>query len=52
MPSPVDEAIVRRALSDSECMTWHPGNDEMLNKMTSHTGPNHNTKGLPPASDG
>ena len=43
---------MRRALSDSECMMWYPGNDEVLNNIKSHTGPNHDTKGLPPASDG
>jgi major vault protein len=30
LPSPVDEVLVRRALSDTECMTWYPGNDEVL----------------------
>jgi major vault protein len=30
LPSPVDEVIVRRVLSDSECQTWYPGNDEVL----------------------
>jgi len=30
LPSPVDEVIVRRSLSDTECMTWYPGNDEVL----------------------
>jgi major vault protein len=30
LPSPVDEVIVRRALSEQECQTWYPGNDEVL----------------------
>jgi major vault protein len=30
LPSPVDEVIVRRALSEAECQTWYPGNDEVL----------------------
>lgn len=30
LPSPVDEVIVRRALSEGECQTWYPGNDEVL----------------------
>ncbi|MFO0634637.1 MAG: hypothetical protein U0168_17475 [Nannocystaceae bacterium] len=30
LPNPVDEVIVRRVLSDKECMVWYPGNDEAL----------------------
>ncbi|MCA9495059.1 MAG: hypothetical protein KC621_34260, partial [Myxococcales bacterium] len=30
LPNPVDEVIVRRILSDRECETWYPGNDEAL----------------------
>jgi len=30
LPNPVDEVIVRRVLSDRECQTWYPGNDEAL----------------------
>jgi major vault protein len=30
LPNPVDEIIVRRVLSDRECATWYPGNDEAL----------------------
>ncbi|MEZ4363419.1 MAG: hypothetical protein R3B48_24810 [Kofleriaceae bacterium] len=30
LPSPVDEVIVRRVLSDRECATWYPGNAEVL----------------------
>jgi len=28
LPNPVDEVIVRRALSERECSTWYPGNEE------------------------
>jgi major vault protein len=28
LPNPTDEVIVRRILSDKECQTWYPGNDE------------------------
>jgi major vault protein len=31
LPSPVDEVIVRRVLSEGECLTWYPGNSEVLN---------------------
>ncbi|MCC6999633.1 MAG: hypothetical protein IT370_33820 [Deltaproteobacteria bacterium] len=30
LPNPTDEVIVRRVLTDKECMTWYPGNDEAL----------------------
>ena len=30
LPNPVDEVIVRRALSDRECATWYPANAEVL----------------------
>ena len=30
LPNPVGEVIVRRILTDRECMTWYPGNDEAL----------------------
>jgi major vault protein len=30
LPNPVDEIIVRRVLSDRECLTWYPGNEEAL----------------------
>jgi major vault protein len=30
LPNPIDEVIVRRVLSDKECQTWYPGNDEAL----------------------
>ncbi len=30
LPDPIDEAMVRRALSDRECATWYPGNPEAL----------------------
>lgn len=30
LPNPVDEIIVRRILSDRECATWYPGNEEAL----------------------
>ncbi len=30
LPNPVEEVIVRRILSDKECSTWYPGNDEAL----------------------
>ena len=30
LPNPVDEVIVRRALTDKEVTTWYPGNDEAL----------------------
>jgi major vault protein len=30
LPNPTEEIIVRRVLSDRECMTWYPGNDEAL----------------------
>ncbi len=30
LPNPVDEVIVRRALSDRECATWYPTNAEVL----------------------
>lgn len=30
LPNPVEEVIVRRVLSDRECQTWYPGNDEVL----------------------
>jgi major vault protein len=30
LPNPVDEVIVRRALTDKEVMTWYPGNEEAL----------------------
>jgi major vault protein len=30
LPTPVDEVIVRRVLSDRECATWYPGNAEVL----------------------
>ncbi|HEY4223486.1 MAG TPA: hypothetical protein VGO62_19145, partial [Myxococcota bacterium] len=28
LPNPVDEVIVRRVLSEKECATWYPGNEE------------------------
>lgn len=28
LPDPRDEVIVRRVLSDKQCMLWYPGNDE------------------------
>lgn len=31
LPNPVEEVIVRRVLTDRECMTWYPGNQEALN---------------------
>ncbi len=30
LPNPVDEVIVRRVLTDKECITWYPGNEEAL----------------------
>jgi major vault protein len=30
LPTPLDEVIVRRVLSDRECATWYPGNSEVL----------------------
>lgn len=30
LPNPVDEVVVRRVLTDRECATWYPGNDEAL----------------------
>jgi len=30
LPNPVDEVIVRRVLTDKECSTWYPGNEEAL----------------------
>lgn len=30
LPNPVEEVIVRRALTDKECATWYPGNEEAL----------------------
>lgn len=30
LPTPLDEVIVRRVLSDRECATWYPGNQEVL----------------------
>lgn len=30
LPNPVDEVIVRRALSDRECATWYPGSAEVV----------------------
>lgn len=30
LPNPVEEVIVRRVLSDRECATWYPGNNEVL----------------------
>jgi major vault protein len=30
LPNPVDEVIIRRALTDKEVTTWYPGNDEAL----------------------
>jgi major vault protein len=30
LPNPTDEIIVRRVLSDRECQTWYPGNEEAL----------------------
>jgi major vault protein len=30
LPNPVDEVIVRRALSDLQCDLWYPGNAEVL----------------------
>lgn len=30
LPNPVDEVIVRRILTDTECKTWYPGNAEVL----------------------
>jgi major vault protein len=30
LPNPVDEVIVRRVLSERECQTWYPGNEEAL----------------------
>lgn len=28
LPNPVDEVIVRRVLTEKECATWYPGNEE------------------------
>ena len=30
LPNPIDEVIVRRVLSDKECASWYPGNEEAL----------------------
>jgi len=30
LPNPVDEVIVRRILTEKECATWYPGNEEAL----------------------
>jgi len=30
LPDPIDEVIVRRALSDRECATWYPANSDVL----------------------
>lgn len=30
LPNPVSEVIIRRALSDTECATWYPNNEEAL----------------------
>jgi major vault protein len=30
LPDPIREVLVRRVLSDRECMTWYPGNAEAL----------------------
>jgi major vault protein len=30
LPNPVEEVIVRRVLTDRECQTWYPGNEEAL----------------------
>lgn len=30
LPTPIDEVIIRRVLSDRECMTWYPGNAAVL----------------------
>lgn len=30
LPNPVNEVVVRRALSDKECALWYPGNEEVL----------------------
>jgi major vault protein len=30
LPNPVEEVIVRRILTDRECTTWYPGNEEAL----------------------
>ncbi len=30
LPNPIDDVIVRRVLSERECRTWYPGNDEAL----------------------
>jgi major vault protein len=30
LPNPVEEVIVRRVLTDKECSTWYPGNQEAL----------------------
>ncbi len=30
LPNPLEEVIVRRALTDRECATWYPGNSEVL----------------------
>ncbi len=30
LPNPVEEVIVRRILTDTECQTWYPGNAEAL----------------------
>ncbi|KOR27637.1 hypothetical protein TI04_12905, partial [Achromatium sp. WMS2] len=29
LPSPIDEVIVRRVLSEQECSTWYPGNEDV-----------------------
>jgi major vault protein len=30
LPDPVEDVIVRRLLTDRECMTWYPGNEAVL----------------------
>ena len=30
LPNPVDEILVRRVLTERECLTWYPGNEEAL----------------------
>lgn len=54
LPNPVDEVIVRRALTDRECTTWYPENPEVLAynralRVLDDAGPRPGVKVPPPA---
>ncbi len=49
LPDPIADVIVRRALTDRECMTWYPGNADVLahNRALRQGTANNKYEGVP-----